>query len=104
MESAPDEVYVDASTLRQRFAALDIIGQLNRGQLTTDLKRDGLAGITTGQPAGTRSQIVHYHRGDELVAIVHQYLLPDGRIGASGLPDPKWLRDGNRILKFRRPL
>jgi len=35
------------------------------------------------------------------MAIVHQYLLPDGSIGASGLPDPKWLRDGDRILKYR---
>jgi hypothetical protein len=32
------------------------------------------------------------------MAIVHQYLRPDGTLGASGLPDPKWLRDGDRIL------
>jgi hypothetical protein len=30
-----------------------------------------------------------YRIDGEPVAIVHQYLLPDGRLGASGRPDPK---------------
>jgi hypothetical protein len=34
------------------------------------------------------------------VAIVHQYLLPNGTVGASGRPDPKWLLDDNQILKI----
>lgn len=30
------------------------------------------------------------------VFLVHMFLRPDGSIGASGLPDPKWLfADGN---------
>jgi hypothetical protein len=37
-------------------------------------------------------------RDGQLMAIVHQYRLPNGELGASGLPDPKWLRDGDRIL------
>ncbi len=32
------------------------------------------------------------------VALVHQYLRPDGRIGASGMPDPKWLLGEGEIL------
>lgn len=41
---------------------------------------------------GTRSMMVSYvdeslHR----VFMVHLYLSPDGSIGASGRPDPKWL-------------
>jgi hypothetical protein len=53
-----------------------------------------------GQPAGTRSQMLRYFRRSDglLMAIVHQYRLPNGSLGASGLPDPKWLRDGDRIL------
>ncbi|HEU0073902.1 MAG TPA: hypothetical protein VFS30_07805 [Dehalococcoidia bacterium] len=49
------------------------------------------------------SQRVFYSVADVLVAVVHQYLLPDGSIGGSGrrLPDPKWLRDGDTILKFK---
>lgn len=51
------------------------------------------------QPPGTLSQRVEYWEstGNSLrkVAIVHQYLLPDGTLGASGLPDPKRvLHDG----------
>jgi hypothetical protein len=32
-----------------------------------------------------------------LVADCHQYLRPDGSIGASGKPDPKRLRIGNVV-------
>ncbi|HEV8364995.1 MAG TPA: hypothetical protein VGQ52_15885 [Gemmatimonadaceae bacterium] len=49
-------------------------------------------------PAGTRSQIIAYHAfGGAMVAVVHQYLLPDGSIGASGLPDPKRLLINNML-------
>jgi len=48
---------------------------------------------SSGQPPGTLSQIVQYSTviDGQLVklALVHRYLLPDGAIGASGLPDPK---------------
>ena len=43
-------------------------------------------------PVCTRSQILVYvDRDQKAVAMVHQYLKPDGQIGASGQPDPKWL-------------
>jgi len=69
-------------------------------ELYAVVSKDGLAPSDVGQPPGTRSQIVRYFRrsDDLMVAIVHQYLRPDGTLGASGLPDPKWLRDGDRIL------
>jgi hypothetical protein len=46
----------------------------------------------SGQPYCTRSQIVAYldSRGRK-VALVHQYVLRDGRLGGSGKPDPKQL-------------
>ena len=62
-----------------------------------------LAPPESGQRARTLSQIVFYYEGDLKVAVVHQYLLPDGTIGASGLPDPKWLRDGDTILTLESP-
>ena len=43
-------------------------------------------------PPGTRSQIIRYFKGRQWVLEVHQYLRPDGTLGASGLPDPKRLR------------
>jgi hypothetical protein len=52
------------------------------------------------EPFCTVSQSVHYYSHDaKKVAVVHQYLRPDGTIGGSGQPDPKAIfRDG--ILYF----
>src|SRR3989442_2275506 len=102
MEEPSQELYVAASILRLRFAELQVLDQLARGELSEEVKREKLAPESRVQPPGTLSQIVFYRREDVLIAIVHQYLLPDGRIGASGLPDPKWLPDGDLILKYRR--
>jgi hypothetical protein len=43
-------------------------------------------------PSCTKSQIIAYldSNGNE-IAVVHQYLLPNGSLGASGFPDPKRL-------------
>ncbi len=51
----------------------------------------------------TRSQTVRYFDGfGELIAVVHQIRNPDGTIGASGKPDPKFLRLETEVLKVRR--
>lgn len=45
-----------------------------------------------GEPHCTRSQIITYHDHNGVrVALVHQYLRPDGALGGSGKPDPKEL-------------
>jgi hypothetical protein len=41
--------------------------------------------------------ISYRDRNDDEIARVHQYLRPDGSIGASGLPDPKRLFE-DRVL------
>lgn len=44
-------------------------------------------------PWCTHSQMIRYYdEKDQWVVEVHQYLLPDNTIGASGKPDPKRLR------------
>lgn len=46
-------------------------------------------------PEGSRTQIWHYlSRDGRKVAVVHQYLRPDGFLGAYGRPDPVYLFDG----------
>jgi len=35
--------------------------------------------------------LAYYDSGGRRVSIVHQYLRPDGKIGAGGKPDPKWV-------------
>ena len=43
------------------------------------------------QPAGTESRTVEYIDPDgQRVLLTHEFRLPDGRIGASGKPDPKF--------------
>lgn len=56
-------------------------------------------------PFCTRSQSIAYfdRKGDE-VATAHQYLLPNGRLGASGQPDPKRiLHDGILYVAWWEP-
>ena len=95
-----ESVYVDAQTLRQRFNALDYYGAVGRGELEAYVVRESLASAKMGFAAGTKSQTVFYMRGQVKVALVHQFIRPDGTLAGSGLPDPKWLRDGSRILKL----
>jgi hypothetical protein len=52
----------------------------------------------THQPTGTRSQSVPYFLLGRKIAVCHQYLLPNGRFGASGLPDPKLVEYQGHVL------
>ena len=55
-----------------------------------------------GEPYCTHSQIVHYYNAElKLVAIVHQYLRPDGTLGRSGRPDPKRIIFEDKIISLR---
>lgn len=55
------------------------------------------------EPRCTRSQMVRYSTLDgKSVALVHQYRRPDGTLGSSGLPDPKWLFIDGRTLAVRQ--
>lgn len=72
-------------------------GKIDSGDLYEKLIREGHPSpAASGQPHCTRSQIVAYldARGRK-VALVHQYVLRNGRLGGSGKPDPKQLfQDG----------
>lgn len=65
--------------------------RVQRGELQTVLLEEHIPQyVTKDIPAGTRSQMISYRdAADNEVARVHQYLKPDGTIGASGRPDPK---------------
>ncbi len=57
----------------------------------------------SGEPYCTRSQVIEILDGatGQLVAIVHQYLRPDGSIGGSGMRDPKALIVGQTLYYCR---
>ena len=55
-----------------------------------------------GEPEGTYSEVIRYKDQEaDSFAIVHQYLRPDGSIGASGKPDPKRLKIKGEIYAVR---
>lgn len=52
-----------------------------------------------GEPPGTRSQVIRYaDLAGQWVVTIHQYLRPDGSLGASGKPDPKRLRIAGTVF------
>lgn len=63
---------------------------LNDGDLIPTLWRDSHLKNPHSEPKCTRSQIlIYWTTRREPVALVHQYLRPDGSLGASGRADPK---------------
>ena len=77
--------------------------QVKSGQLVARLRKNShREKPPASEPVCTWSQILVYYSLDgKPVAIVHQYLRPDGTIGGSGLPDPKRLFFPDRIVSVR---
>ena len=77
--------------------------QVQSGAFTEVLMEDRLAPPASGEPPGTRSQMMSYRDGkDNEIARVHRYLRPDGSLGASGKPDPKRLLKDNVLYRLQR--
>jgi hypothetical protein len=94
MASTP-RLRVSPQQIRQRFNEERYVERAARGQLRQVIRLDKALSLATcqskGYPYGTRKQIVEYYDGEVRVALVHCVVLPNGTIGASGLPDPKLL-------------
>ena len=76
--------------------------RLRAGELSTTLwSENHPRRPPTGDPRCTLSQIWVYFDGGNPVALVHQYLRPDGKLGAGGRPDPKRLAIGDKVLAVR---
>lgn len=87
--------------LRRVFNERQYYHKIQTGELREDLLENSHATPKrSGQPYCTYSQLIAYREqsSNKKVAMVHQYLRPDGTIGASGLPDPKWLICDGEIL------
>lgn len=98
--------WVTEDIIRQYFNDGDFFEMVKRGEIITKTKRSSHPGAPPqGKPYCTQSQIVYYYSNEgEPLAIVHQYLRPDGTIGASGLPDPKRLFLKDRIISVKTEL
>lgn len=89
----PQTVEVSAGQLRELFNRESYATRIATGHLIPKLLREGHpAPPRSHEPPCTRSQIIAYFdRGGRKIVILHQYLRPDGSLGASGRPDPKKL-------------
>ena len=89
--------------LYARLSILGNFGSARRGEFVVEIDRNNHLKRGRAREAGqqycTRSQFVLYFDDGGLVAAMHQYRRRDGTLGASGMPDPKYLRLEDRILK-----
>lgn len=88
--------------MRRQFNENGFLQRLEDGELSAlPIKDRELETPPAGMPPGTRSQtVVYLDRSGTRVAIVHQYLLPDGKLGASGQPDPKYVLVRGQIFAW----
>ena len=75
-----------------------------KGELSPEIKRNTHPTRTAAsEPFCTQTQEVRYIDTNGLeVARVHQYLRPDGTIGAKGRPDPKRLLKGGILYRLKK--
>jgi hypothetical protein len=98
---------VSARTIQDLFNAGDYAGKVRAALLYELILRCRPKKVDhgpPGEPPGTLSQVAEYFdRHHNRVAVVHRYVRPDGRIGASGKIDPKYLlHDGTLYIAERK--
>ena len=84
--------------LRRRFNEGRYWERAQNGELLEKVEEEGSPSPRVPLPPGTLSQtIAYWDREGRRIAVVHQYLRPDGSLGASGRPDPKCLLEGGTL-------
>jgi hypothetical protein len=98
---AATQLDVSESTLRRIFRQARMLECVKKGEISEKVLASRHP-APSFEPFCTRSQILSYHDpSGKKVAIAHQYLRPDGTIGASGLPDPKFVVHGGIRYRLR---
>jgi hypothetical protein len=100
--SDPPAVYLSAQEIRRRFNDGQYWERLLTGEFRSFLAKSVHANPQiSGQPYCTRSEMVSYlDSQDNEIALVHQYLRPDGTVGGSGRPDPKRIFEGGVLYVY----
>jgi hypothetical protein len=82
---------ISPTEMQKMFNEEGYLGKVNSGEFTTVTLENRHPALTVAnEPFCTYSQMISYRdANDNEMARVHQYLRPDGTIGASGKPDPK---------------
>jgi len=96
-----------AYKLRELFNQSQYPELIQQNKLVKEIVRSRLLQESTllgkALPPGTKSEIIIYHdpANKELYAKIHQYVLPDGALGASGKPDPKAILLEGKMYCFK---
>ena len=98
------ERFVPPPIIREAFNSGQFWERAQRGEFTLEFERDKHYSRQEARRYNftycTRSQVLRYFDGNGIrIAVVHQIRNPDGTIGASGKPDPKYLQLEDEILR-----
>jgi len=95
--------WVTPQTIRQAFNSCQLWKRIKSGEFyQTVFSERHPDPPLKGEPPCTWSQILVYWTQDrQPIAMVHQYLHPDGTIGGSGKPDPKRILVNDKLLAVR---
>ena len=93
---------IQASEMQRRFNEGRYWERAQAGEFTMILMEDRHPSLMAAdEPFCTHSQMVSYRDTENNeIARVHQYLRPDGKIGASGRPDPKRLFEDGTLYRL----
>ena len=99
--------HLSSDSIRRKFNESQVPRMIANGKLRPHYLRDKQLEDPENrkhpEPPGTRSQTIRYSDSNgQWVVVVHQYLRPDGTLGASGKPDPKRLRIRNTVFIARQ--
>ena len=101
LDSRVHLVYLSRQRIRALFNDGKYWTRARNGEFTLKYIYNKPASAKAEQPRGTKSQIIAYiNSNGEQIALVHQYLKPDGTLGGSGKPDPKELLQGEVLYKI----
>lgn len=78
---------------------------MDDGELVIHAIKQNPVSWRSGQPPGSVSQTITVvnPETEEKILVMHQYVLPNGKIGGSGKPEPKMLCEGGVIYKAFGP-
>lgn len=95
--------WVTLETIRQAFKSCQLWERVKSGEFyQTVFKERHPRPAPKREPFCTWSQmLVYWTQNGQPLALVHQYLRPDGTIGGSGKPDPKRILVSDRLLAVR---
>src|SRR5688572_1798952 len=109
----PPVIWVTETALRERFRRGRYLERAANGTIIVELKADRHPSPgPAGEPFCTRSQMILMREAQEtakglvagrVLAMAHRYLRPDGKVGASGLPDPKRIYERHAIYAVGNP-